>query len=84
MITQERLIEKINALPPSKLSEVSDFVDLLASESTRPSFDEQDELIAQYAAEFGGTRFDLDEDLERAGMEIFVSLDKTVLPCVIR
>lgn len=73
MITQERLIEKINALPPRKLSEVEDFVDFITAKSS-PA--ERDVLIAQFAAEFGGTEFDLDEDLEAAGIEILATTDE--------
>jgi hypothetical protein len=73
MITQERLIEKINALPPRKLSEVEDFVDFI---TTKSSSGERDVLIAQFAAEFGGTEFDLDEDLGAAGIEILATMDE--------
>lgn len=73
MITQERLIEKINALPPRKLSEVEDFVDFITAKS---STSERDDQIAQFAAEFGGTEFDLDEDLEAAGIEVLATMDE--------
>ena len=66
MTVQESLFERINALPPTKLSAVSDFVVSIAK---RPSREEQARLIAEYAAEFGGTEFDLDPDLERAGLD---------------
>lgn len=33
-----------------------------------------DSAIAAYAAEHAGTEFDLDEDLEAAGIELFTSL----------
>ena len=72
MISQEKLIEKINSLPRRRLMEVEDFVDFLASRSgstTDLTDEEMDARIAQYAAEFGGTEFDLDEDLQEAGLE---------------
>lgn len=74
MITHDRLIEKINALPPRKQSEVEDFVDFISANSRSI---ERDEQIAQFAAEFGGTAFDLDEDLEAAGIEIIADLEET-------
>lgn len=65
MISQEQLIEKINSLPRRRLQEVEDFIDFLASRSvSSPTLrdEEKDARIAQYAAEFGGTEFDLDEE----------------------
>lgn len=75
MITQERLIEKINSLPMSRISEVEDFVDFIASRSQdcRVNEDltdiEKDEMITRFAAEFGGTSYDFDEDLQEAALE---------------
>lgn len=66
MTEQEVLIEKINALPPTKIAAVSDFVDSIAE---RPSREAVYRSIAEYAAEFGGTEFDLDPALEQAGLE---------------
>lgn len=66
MNTQESLIARINALPPTQLSAVADFVESIAS---RPSLEEEQRLIAEYAAEFAGTEFDLDPVLEEAGLE---------------
>lgn len=66
MTAQEMLIEKINALPPTKVAAVSDFVDSIAE---RPSREDVYRSIAEYAAEFGGTEFDLDPALEQAGLE---------------
>lgn len=60
------LIEKINALPSTKIAAVSDFVDAIAE---RPSRENVYRSIAMYAAEFGGTEFDLDPALEQAGLE---------------
>jgi len=34
------------------------------------------EGIAAYAEKYGGTRFDLDEDLERAGIEAWVNSER--------
>jgi hypothetical protein len=73
MITQDRLMEKINALPPRKLSEVEDFVDFISAKTNSA---ERDDLIAQFAAEFGGTEFDLDEDLEAADIEVLATMDE--------
>jgi hypothetical protein len=66
MTTQERLIERINALPPAKVFAVSAFIDSITS---RPTPEEVSQSIADYAAEFGGTEFDLDRDLEAAGLD---------------
>lgn len=72
MISQEKLFEKITSLPRRRIQEVEDFVDFLSTRSSgSPDLndEERDARIAEYAAEFGGTEFDLDEDLERAGLE---------------
>lgn len=66
MTAQDILIEKINALPPTKLASVSDFVDSIAE---RPSCEEVYRSIAEYATEFGGTEFDLDPEFQEAGLE---------------
>lgn len=79
MITQERLLEKINTLPPYRISEIVDFVDFIASRTPERSnvsdlnsdlTDEQkDAMIARFAAEFGGTEHDRDESLQEAALE---------------
>lgn len=66
MTNQERLIERISSLPPTKLSAVAEFVESLDS---RPTPEEEQRLVAEYAAEFAGTEFDLDPALEDAGLE---------------
>lgn len=76
MITQERLIQKIVALPYSSLPAVEEFVDQMASNKQRLSPEEEERSIAEYAAEFGGTEFDLDRDLEEAGLEALANIDK--------
>jgi hypothetical protein len=63
---QESLIEKIKKLPPEKLEEVADFVDLLAHRAARAT---RTQAIAVYAAECGGTTDDLDSQLEAAAIE---------------
>ena len=74
MITQERLIEKISALPYGRLPEVEQFVDSVAVRPTRLSPEEEESLIFEYAEEFGGTEFDLDPMLEAAGLEALARL----------
>ncbi len=58
--------QKENALPPTKLAAVSDFVDSI---SERPSREDGYRSIAEYAAEFGGTEFDLNPELQEAGLK---------------
>lgn len=79
MITRESLLEKINALPPYRISEIEDFVDFIASRTPERSnvsdsnsdlTDEQkDAMIARFATEFGGTEYDRDEALQEAALE---------------
>ncbi len=76
MIMQERLIQKINALPIGKLSEVENFVDSLSENAVSEIRAERARSIAEYAAANAGTRFDLDKDLEAAGIECLLALDE--------
>lgn len=76
MISHDRLIEKINALPPRRVAEVEDFVDFLAEKESPASGDERAKRIAEFAREFGGTELDLDPDLEAAGIEALLALDE--------
>ena len=74
MIAEDILIQKINALPPEKIDEVIDFVDYLTESQTWRS--ERTAAIATFAAEFAGTEFDLDEELEAAGVECLLAIDE--------
>ncbi len=74
MIAEEVLIQKIHALPPQKISEVMTFVDSLTESSTWRA--ERTADIASFAAEFAGTEFDLDKELESAGVECLVAIDE--------
>ncbi|MFN0279678.1 MAG: DUF2281 domain-containing protein [Pyrinomonadaceae bacterium] len=76
MIAEDILIQKINALPPDKIGEVIDFVDFLANRGTAGWRAERTAEIAAYASEFGGTEFDLDEDLEAAAGECLLAIDE--------
>ncbi len=76
MIAEEILIQKINALPPEKIGEVIDFVDYLADRESKERKTERAAQIASYAAENGGTEFDLDEELERAGVDNLLAIDE--------
>lgn len=63
------LIEKIQNLSPETREEVEDFVDFLVEK--RKVFEREKrhaELLA-FAKTYAGTEFDLDEDLEAAGVE---------------
>lgn len=62
------LLDKINSLPRERVAEVEDFVDFLAQRTSKltPTRDEQ---ISAYAAEHGGSSFDLDKQLETAAAE---------------
>ena len=74
MISHERRIEKINALPPRRVAEVEDFVDFLSEKDSPTAKSERSRRIAEFAQEFGGTEYDTDPDLEAAGAEVLVRL----------
>jgi hypothetical protein len=76
MIAEDILIRKVNALPPGKIDEVIDFVDFLASRDASAWRAERSASIAEFAAEFGGTEFDLDEDLETAAIDDLFAVDE--------
>ncbi len=78
MIAEDKLIQKINALPPNKIDEVIDFVDFLAGRDAASLRAERTAEIAAFAAEFGRTEFDLDEELEAAGVECLLSMDEAL------
>ena len=76
MASENNLIEKINALPPDKIDEVIDFVDFLAGRDSATLRAARAAEIAEYAAEFGGTEFDFDQELEAAGVECLLAMDE--------
>ena len=76
MISHDRLIEKINGLPPRRVAEVEDFVDFLSEKESPASEDERARRIAAFAREFGGSACDLDPDLEAAGIEALLAIDE--------
>lgn len=76
MISQEKLIEKINALPRRRIAEVEDFVDFLSKKDSPVSKTERAKRIAQFAKEFGGTSIDMDPELEAAGIESLLAIDE--------
>jgi hypothetical protein len=64
--TPDRLIQKIQSLPPDEIDEVEHYVDSL---SVRLSPNELHEAIAAYAAKNAGGKEDLDRDFEAATIE---------------
>lgn len=75
----EVLIERIKSLSIDKLAEVETLVDSLAQPTIARNIDKRQarrEAVAAFAAEFGGTELDLDEDFERAGIEHWLAMDK--------
>ena len=76
MIAEDRLIEKINNLAPGRIDEVIDFIDSLAARDASDQKSERFTMIAEYAAENGGTDFDLDEELENAGVDALLAIDE--------
>lgn len=76
MISEDILMRKVSALPPGKIDEVIDFVDFLASREATAWRAERTAEIAAFAAEFGGTEFDKDEELEAAGIESLLAIDE--------
>jgi hypothetical protein len=75
MIAEEILIRKVNALPPGKIDEVIDFVDFLVSREATAWRAERTASIAEFAAQFGGTEFDIDEDLEAAAVDDLLAIE---------
>lgn len=76
MIAEDKLIQKINSLPPGRIVEVIDFVDFLAGRESSVLKADRAAVISAYAAETAGTEFDLDEELEQAGIEHLTSIDE--------
>ncbi len=76
MIAQDKLIEKINALPPGKVAEAIDFVDFLSTRRDRGTNGDRFAMIVEYAAINAGTDFDLDLDLESAAIENLLTSDE--------
>jgi len=76
MIDEDILIRKVNALPPGKIDEVIDFIDFLAFREATAWRAKRTASIAEFAAEFGGTDIDLDEDFEAAAIDSFLSIDE--------
>ena len=76
MIAQDKLIEKINALPPGKKAEVVDFVDFLSGSRDDVAKRERFAMIAEYAEANAGTEFDLDGELESASIENLITIDE--------
>ncbi|MEQ1603804.1 MAG: ribbon-helix-helix domain-containing protein [Pyrinomonadaceae bacterium] len=74
-ISDDILVSSINSLPSAKRDEVADFIEFLADRQSNDRKERQ-AAIAAYAAEFGGSDFDLDEDLERAGVDCLIALDE--------
>lgn len=66
---RQELIQKINQLPPESLSQVERLVDSLTTGPESPERKARREAIAEFAARYAGTEFDLDEELEAAGIE---------------
>lgn len=68
--------EKINTLPPDKIAEVIDFIDFLARKEKSRHDTERFEMISQYARENAGGEFDLNSELEQAGLENLLTVDE--------
>jgi hypothetical protein len=76
MISHEKLIEKINSLPRRRIEEVEDFVDFLSNKDSAEDRAQRAERIAEFARDFGGTSWDLDPELEAAGIEELLAIDE--------
>jgi len=70
------LLEKLNELPPHKISEVEDFIDFLRHKAERKSEDLRYRAISEYAEEHAGSDMDFDETLERASVEFLIEDDE--------
>jgi hypothetical protein len=72
IMEREVLIERIRSLPPEKLVQVEALVESLEQKTEGKSLDARQtrrEAVAAFAAQYGGTELDLDENFERAGIE---------------
>jgi hypothetical protein len=76
MLPQEIILEKINDLPQNKLAEVIDFIDFLKEREKKQKKIERFRLISEFANENAETEFDIDLDLEKAGIENLLAVDK--------
>ena len=70
------LIEKINKLPVEKLYEVEDFVDFLQEKLKRQVGEARFRAISEYAEKYAESDADLDEELERTGIEFLTEDNK--------
>lgn len=75
MIAEDLLIKKIHALPLDKIGQVIDFVDFLVSRASAACRAKRTAEIAAFAAEFAGTEFDLDVDLDAVGIDVLHASD---------
>jgi hypothetical protein len=75
MISQDLILQKLNSLPPQKVDEVIDFIDFLAEKESTNEKTKRFSMVAEYALANGGTEFDLDENLEQAGIENLLAID---------
>lgn len=75
MSTQHQsLVEKIKSLPPERVAEVENFVDLLSQREARSSEKSARHAdIAAYAARHGGSEVDFDLVLEAAAVECLLN-----------
>lgn len=70
MTGQDLIIEKTRDLPPEFFREVLDFIDFLREKRKKEIIKaERKKAIAEFAKEHAGTSFDLDCELEQAGIE---------------
>ena len=72
----EVLIERIKRLPQEKLVQVEALVESFEQQVNGKSVDARQARradVAAFAAEYGGTELDLDEDFERAGIEYWLA-----------
>lgn len=76
MVSEEMILQKINLLSPQKVNEVIDFIDFLAERENSEKKAKRFSMVAEYALANGGTEFDLDEDLEQAGIENLLITDE--------
>ena len=70
------LLEKLNELPPHKISEVEDFIDFLRHKTVHKTEDLRYQAISDYAEEHAGSDMDFDETLEQASVEFLIEDEK--------
>lgn len=66
---RQELIEKIEELPPDRLAEVENFVEMLTRRARDSDHRSLHQALTDYAIKHAGTAVDLDPEIEVAAVE---------------